>query len=530
MLRPVKWRDGVMFAAIAVFLFSASAGIHAEEPGAHHGTAPAEATMEGEPQAEGAAGGSEQEHDEGHGGHHNLGSELPLWTGLPFLGILLSIALFPLFKPKWWHHHFPKVSAFWALVFAVPFVLVYKGTGVHEILHIYLVDYIPFIVLLWALFTVAGGILIKGDIKGTPLNNVILLFIGTIFASWIGTTGASMVMIRPILKSNSMRIRKTHIIVFFIFLVSNIGGCLTPLGDPPLFLGFIHGVPFFWTLSLFPQMAFVSIALLLIFFVIDTYFYKKEVHGQSQREGSSEPIRVKGIHNFLLLGGVMAGVLISGLWEGGSRAVNILGVMVPIRNLAREIILISMGLISIKSTPKIYRDENNFSWFPIKEVAYLFAGIFMTIIPMLAILKAGPHGAFASLIKAVKEPFHYFWVTGVLSSFLDNAPTYLTFFSCALGKVGLTEECISGYLKTKEIVAGMDPAAFQEYVRYLTAISLGAVFMGANTYIGNAPNFMVKSIAEENNVDMPSFFGYIVKYSLPILIPLFVVVTLIFLL
>ncbi|MFC1669491.1 sodium:proton antiporter [Spirochaetota bacterium] len=455
-------------------------------------------------------------HKEGKVKHKtNLGTELPLWTILPFAGILLSIAIFPLIAPSFWHHHFPKISAFWALLFAVPFLLVYKGVAIHEILHIYILDYIPFIILLWALFTISGGIHIRGTLKGNPIVNTLILLIGSAIASWVGTTGAAMLLIRPILKSNDWRKHKVHTIVFFIFTVCNIGGSLTPLGDPPLFLGFLHSVPFFWTLTnLLPHMGFALVLLLIVYFIIDTIYYRKEDKSKMV-VGEKEPISIQGLHNFIFLGGVVAGVLFSGIAKLGD--VSIFGTHQSIQNLLRDGFLIFMGLLSLATTKKEIRENNNFNWFPIKEVAYLFAGIFMCIIPALAILKAGENGALAFLVKAVQKPVHYFWVTGILSSFLDNAPTYLTFFNTALGSFfsGMPEStAVMNLIKSQNI--------------YLQAIAAGAVFMGANTYIGNAPNFMVKSIAEEAGIKMPSFFGYLIKYSIPILIPIFILVTLIF--
>ena len=447
-------------------------------------------------------------------GSVDIGSLLPLWSVLPFAGILLSIALLPLLTPHFWHHHFPKVSAFWALVFALPFLFFYQGTALYSIGHIYIIDYIPFIILLWSLYAISGGIYVEGSLKGTPAVNVLLLLIGTLLASLVGTTGASMLLIRPVLRSNAWRQYKVHTIVFFIFLISNIGGALTPLGDPPLFLGFLHGVPFFWTLKLFPQMAFASVILLLLYFIMDTYYYRKEDKSALQYT-KAEPLRIQGAHNFIFLAGVVAGVLFSGLVKLGD--VNIFGIHQSIENLIKDAVLIIMGLLSLYFTNKEIRKSNEFGWAPIIEVAYLFAGIFMTIIPALAILKAGEHGTLAFLIKSVDTPAHYFWASGLLSSFLDNAPTYLTFFSSAIGKFypGMPEaEAVA------RLIVGKIP--------YLAAISAGAVFMGANTYIGNAPNFMVKSIAEEAGVAMPSFFGYMFKYSIPILVVLFVIMTFIF--
>jgi Na+/H+ antiporter NhaD/arsenite permease-like protein len=444
----------------------------------------------------------------------NLGALLPIWSILPFAGILLSIALMPLIVPRFWHHHFPKVSAFWAIVFALPFLFFFGLVAVNEILHIIIIDYIPFILLLWALYTVSGGIYVRGSLKGTPVVNMVILLIGTILASVIGTTGASMLLIRPILRSNVWRVHKVHTIVFFIFLVSNIGGSLTPLGDPPLFLGFLHGVPFFWTMHILPEMAFASVVLLMLYFILDSYYYKKEIKTNAP-DTAPEPLRIEGSYNFIFLAGIITAVLFSGTVKLGE--VNILGIHQTIENLIKDFILIVMGILSLIFTKQAVRKGNEFGWAPILEVAYLFAGIFITIIPALAILKAGEHGALAWLIKSVNTPAHYFWAAGSLSSFLDNAPTYLTFFNSALGKFypGVPEA---------QAVASL----IVEKIPYLAAISAAAVFMGANTYIGNAPNFMVKSIAEEAGVKMPSFFGYMFKYSIPILVVLFIIITFIF--
>ncbi len=450
------------------------------------------------------------------GGGVELGTVLPLWSIIPFAGILLSIAVFPLVAEEFWHHHFPKVSAFWALLFAVPFVLKYRGPAMHEILHIYILDYIPFIILLWALFTVAGGILIRGSFNGTPGLNTVFLIIGTLIASWVGTTGAAMLLVRPVIRANLRRRHKVHTLVFFIFLVANVGGSLTPLGDPPLFLGFLHGVPFFWTFRIIPETATVAGILLLIYYLLDSYFWRKETNAAQQpADGVQEKIKIDGLHNLIFLAGILGGVLLSGMWHAGH--VNILGVQQSIQNLVRDGLLILMGILSIKTTSKKIREDNAFTWFPILEVAYLFAGIFMTIVPALAILRAGDGGALRGLIDAVKTPADYFWVTGALSSFLDNAPTYLTFLNTALGRF------FPGMPETQAV-----HALIAQHHVFLKAISTGAVYMGANSYIGNAPNFMVKSIAEENGVEMPSFFGYIFKYSLPILIPVFILVTVVF--
>ena len=462
----------------------------------------------------------------GDGAHHGGvdGAKLPLWSIIPFVGILLSIAIFPLvLDSHFLVHHGGKMSLVWALVFAIPYLIAFRGDAFYDILHIYLIDYIPFIILLWGLFTVAGGILVRGTLRGTPIVNTLLLLIGTAIASWVGTTGASMLLIRPLIRANAYRQNKVHLVIFFIFLVSNIGGSLTPLGDPPLFLGFLHGVPFFWTTTaLFPHMLFISIILIVIFFVVDTFMFKRE-GGVVPDDGTDEPLRVEGLFNLTFLLGIVVAVLMSGTLKLGE--VNILGVHVYWQNIARDVLIVVMGLLSLRFTPFSgeLRQANEFSWEPIEEVAKVFAGIFITIIPALAILKAGENGALSGLIVAIQEPLHYFWVTGVLSSFLDNAPTYLTFFNTALGKLHLTEavvpEILSGQLTGPEHL---------EFVKLLTAISVGAVFMGANTYIGNAPNFMVKAIAEQSGIRMPSFFGYML-WSVVILVPLFVIVTFVFL-
>jgi Na+/H+ antiporter NhaD/arsenite permease-like protein len=449
-----------------------------------------------------------------HGEHGTLGKVLPLWSVIPFVGILLSIALFPLFAPHFWHEHFPKISMFWALILAIPFLIAYRGEAVYEIVHIYLIDYIPFIILLWGLFVASGGILIRGTLQGSPRLNTLILIIGTVIASWIGTTGASMLLIRPLIRANRWRQHQVHLIIFFIFLVSNIGGSLTPLGDPPLFLGFLHSVPFFWTMGLITHMSLVVVILLVLFFMVDTYYYRKEEKPQEVEE-APEPLKVEGLQNFIFLAGIVLAVLQSGLWHG--REFNVLGVHVAVQNLLRDGLIILMGLLSLKFTATKTREDNEFTWFPIKEVAFLFAGIFMTIIPALAILKAGVEGSLGWLIESVKTPAHYFWVTGILSSFLDNAPTYLTFFNTALGNF---------FAGVPESTAVARLIAEQEI--YLEAIATGAVFMGANTYIGNAPNFMVRSIAEESGIPMPSFFGYLLKYAMVILVPIFVLVTLVF--
>lgn len=446
------------------------------------------------------------------GAPHLDGAALNLVWGVPFIGILLSIALFPLFAPHFWEHHFGKVSTFWGLAFLIPFSLMFGlDLTLYSVLHTALLEYIPFIILLFALFTVAGGISLKGTLPGTPLANTVLLAIGTGIASWMGTTGASMLLIRPVLQANLWRRKVVHIVVFFIFLVSNIGGSLTPLGDPPLFLGFLKGVEFFWTTThLFGETFMVALPLLAVFFLLDSYHYRKEPDRPVVPAGTRR-LGVEGFVNIILLAGIVGAVLMSGVWEPGV-AITVYHNEIPLQNLVRDALLVSIALLSLLLTPKAAHKNNAFSWGPMLEVAKLFASIFLTIVPVIAILRAGPDGALRSIVTLVTDPSGapnnamYFWLTGALSSFLDNAPTYLVFFNLAGGEAA---------------------RLMNELPLTLAAISAGAVFMGANTYIGNAPNFMVKAIAESRGVKMPSFFGYM-AWSIGFLIPLFLICTLLF--
>ena len=456
----------------------------------------------------------------GAGGHgsapHLNGETLTIFWVIPFVGILLSIAIFPLIAPEFWHHNFGKISLFWATSLIIPFLLK-QGFEItlYQLLHVGLLEYIPFIILLLALFTISGGVQLKGSLVGSPTLNTLILFIGTALASWMGTTGAAMLLIRPLIRANSFRKNKVHVIVFFIFLVANIGGSLTPLGDPPLFLGFLKGVDFFWTTSaMFVPMLFMSISLLIIFFVIDTILYKKESQIPKQ-DDNKEKIGIEGSFNLLLLAGVVGGVLLSGFWKPGI-SYEVYHVPIEIQNLTRDLLLLVLTYVSWRLTSMKIRDANEYTWFPIIEVGKLFAGIFVTIIPAISILQAGKDGALASVVSSVSsesgEPINYmyFWLTGILSSFLDNAPTYLVFFNAALGDTMTVSDLMGQGSQT------------------LLAISAGAVFMGANTYIGNAPNFMVKSISESSGIEMPSFFGYFLKWSVPILMPLFIITTYLF--
>ena len=384
----------------------------------------------------------------------------------------------------------------------------------YEVLHVGLLEYIPFIILLLALFTISGGIRLTGILVGTPRVNALIILIGVILASWIGTTGAAMLLIRPLINANAHRKHKVHVIVFFIFLVANIGGSLTPLGDPPLFLGFLKGVDFFWTTkTMFMPMVFMVISLLLVFYVFDKYYWGRELTPEPVRDEEASKLGLEGSFNLVLLLGVIGGVLLSGFWDGGGIHFDVYHIRLELQNLVRDGLLLGLTYASWILTSREIRTANDYTWFPIIEVAKLFAGIFVTIIPAIAILKAGTHGALASVVSSVSNgdgspiDFMYFWATGILSSFLDNAPTYLVFFNTAGGNATVLMGDLSNTL---------------------LAISAGAVFMGANTYIGNAPNFMVKSISESSGIEMPSFFGYFFKWAIPILFPLFIVVSFLF--
>jgi Na+/H+ antiporter NhaD/arsenite permease-like protein len=427
-----------------------------------------------------------------------LGHELPLWSVAPFALMLLAIAVLPLVASHFWEHN--RNKAILSAVLGIPVVvwiatkdLVALGHVGHE--------YVAFIILLGALFVIAGGIVVRGTLAGTPGLNTGLLAIGAVIASFVGTTGASMLLVRPLLRANSVRRNKVHVVIFFIFIVSNAGGLLTPLGDPPLFLGFLRGVPFFWTMRLLPMWLLVNGLLLVVFYVLDSTLFRKEdieTPGDLDEVAVAHkvPLSIEGKHNFLFLAGVV-GVLLA----AGSFALP--------RGVQEGGMLLMAGLAWV-GTPRALRHENGFTWGPIVEVAALFAGIFATMIPALAILNA--RGSELGL----STPAQFFWATGILSSFLDNAPTYLTFASAASGLLGTDGRNLA------ELIATDRGAVL------LGAISLGAVFMGANTYIGNGPNFMVKAIAEQGGVRMPSFFGYM-GYSIGILIPIFVVVTFVFL-
>ena len=437
-------------------------------------------------------------------------SRLSAWWGLPFAGMLLSIALMPLVAAPVWHHHYGKITAGWALAFLLPFAAVFGPAAAGAaVVHTVVAEYIPFIALLVALFTAAGGIFVRGNLHGSPATNVAIMAVGSVLASVMGTTGASMLLIRPLIRANDNRKHVAHVVVFFIFTVSNAGGSLTPLGDPPLFLGFLKGVEFFWTVKqIFPETLFLLGALLAIFYAIDSWYYRREGVTRIDPTPDTPRIGVDGAINLLPLLAVVVLVLLSGTWKPGI-SLDVFGTPVELQSLVRDVLLVVVTLVSLAVTPKGVREKNQFSWGPMQEVAKLFIGIFLTMIPVLAMLKAGSAGPFAAVSQAVTGPdgqplpWAYFWFSGALSSFLDNAPTYLVFFN----------------------LAGGDPQVLMTTLAStLAAISAGSVFMGANTYIGNAPNFMVKAIAEDRGVAMPSFFGYML-WSGAVLVPLFVLMT-----
>jgi Na+/H+ antiporter NhaD/arsenite permease-like protein len=447
-----------------------------------------------------------------------LGAQLPEIAVTPFVLLLLAIAVLPLAAGHWWEHN--RNKGIIAAVLSAPIVIYLLTTSGAEGQHALIekvIEYISFIALLGALFVISGGIYVKGSLSGTTLVNTSVLGFGAVLANLIGTTGASVVLIRPLLRANSPRQRKAHIVIFFIFIVSNCGGLLTPLGDPPLFLGFLKGVPFEWTFNLWKPWLVVNGMLLVIFHIWDQVVFDKE---ERERAGSQleqvmqhEPLRVTGLHNFLFLAGVVLTILASGKgWLNDGHKWH---------DLVQAAVMIGLAVVGYLATPAAIRTGNKFTFGPIIEVAVLFAGIFITMTPALLILNAWGEGHrdVLGLTFRMKDAWEYFWATGVLSSFLDNAPTYMTFAATACGTEQVSTS--GGQYLSEFLSKGPEAASL------LAAISCGAVFMGANTYIGNGPNFMVKAIAEENGVKMPGFFGYM-AYSGAILIPLFGVVTWLF--
>ncbi len=433
---------------------------------------------------------------------------------LPFAGILLTIAVGPLLFTRIWHHHYGKLAFFWAVLTIVPLgALRGADTALAGLSHALLGDYLGFIAILFALYVVAGGILVTGTLRGTPLVNAAILAFGTLIASIVGTTGAAMILIRPLLRANAARLNNVHVVVFFIFLVGNIGGALSPLGDPPLFIGFLNGISFLWPAqNLWQPTLFTACCVLAVFVAIDVWFHFRErgvaVIGEPEEY---VPLRVRGLINLLLLALIIAAVIDSALWKPGI-TFTVYGTPLELQNLVRDAVLVLAALASLWLTRDEHRAANGFTFEPIIEVALLFAGIFVCAVPVLAMLDAGHDGAFGWLINVVAShdgsPHRpaYFWLTGLLSAILDNAPTYLVFFKLAGGNAA-------------ELMGPLAGA--------LAAISMGAVYMGALTYIGNAPNFMIYAIATERGIKMPSFFGYMV-WSIVVLAPVLAAVTYLF--
>lgn len=429
-----------------------------------------------------------------------------LMAALPFAGLLASIALLPNLAPRLWHRRMAEIAAGWTLSLLLPIAML-QGFAVsgHMLLHAVLLEYLPFLLLLLALYTAAGGILIQGGPWGRPGGNTALLALGTALAGVMGTTGVAMVLIQPFLRANAHRHRKTHLVVFFIVLVANAGGATTPLGDPPLYLGFLHGVPFIWPLErLSLPLLSLAVPLLLAFYLID-----KRLEDEPP-PGVPIPLRVHGWANVALVGLVVATVVAQGVWHPG--AWDLLGIHLEIERALAMLVFAGIAAASLRLTPPGIRAANRFGWEPMREVLILFGGIFVTIVPVMEILAAGSAGPAAGLVALATDragnpaPLAYFWLTGVLSAFLDNAPTYLIFFQ----------------------MAGNDPAALTgRLATVLQAMSAGAVFFGALTYIGNAPNMMVRAIAVERGIRMPGFFGYM-GWAAALLLPVFLLQSLLF--
>jgi Na+/H+ antiporter NhaD/arsenite permease-like protein len=444
--------------------------------------------------------------------------QIPLsWPwALPFVGLLLSIALGPLVAPRLWHAHYGKVVFMWSVLAIAPLAAL-RGVSaaLMALTHAALGEYASFIILLTALYVVTGGILITGRLRGTPLVNAAMLALGTALASLVGTTGAAMILIRPLLRANAARLHNVHVIVFFIFLAANIGGALSPLGDPPLFVGFLHDVDFFWpALHLWRPTVLTAALVLAAFVAVDVWYYRQDrlvsVVGEKL---PPDPIRVRGLINLVLVALIILASVLSALWKPGV-SFSVYGTELELQDVIRDIALAAITLASLVLTPDEHHERNGFTWEPIAEVAKLFAGIFICIVPVMAMLEAGRAGPFSGMLALMTDgagnPHNavYFWLTGMLSAFLDNAPTYLVFFGLAGGDAEKL----------------MGPLALT-----LAAISMGAVYMGAFTYIGNAPNFMIYAIATERGVRMPSFLRYM-AWSAAVLLPVFAVVTYVFML
>lgn len=428
-----------------------------------------------------------------------MAHSVPFWSLTPFVLMLAAIAVFPLAYNHWWEHNRNKLII--AVTLSIPIAIYLIATGHwHELEHALIFDYVPFVILLGALFVITGGIRVTGDIQAKPVINTAFLAIGAVLASFIGTTGAATLLIRPILQTNKERVFKVHTVLFFIGAVANCGGLLTPLGDPPLFILYLRGVPFDWFLQLLPQWLMVNSILLLLYFGVDTYFYDREPKEAIRRDITEiTPIRVRGLMNFVwLLGVVLSVAYLNEQYVPAFKEV-------PAAKFLREVVIAGFAGLSLLTTKKEIRDGNNFTWAPIEEVAYLFLGIFITMVPCILYLEANAKSL------GVSNTMQFYYATGALSAVLDNTPTALTFYSLAVGLA----------MKAPEMVAGVPAEVLQ-------AISVAAVFFGSLTYIGNGPNFMVKAVAEENGVKMPDFFAYMYKFSLVVLLPLFVLVQILF--
>ncbi len=436
----------------------------------------------------------------------------PIWTIIPFVAMLLTIAIAPLANPHGWEK--PTNQTLAAALWSLPILAYFLMTDPAQLFHTF-IEYVSFIVYVGGLFTVSGGVFIKADLKATPLVNTGFLAIGAVLANLVGTPGASMLLIRPLLNTNDERKHITHIPIFFIFIVSNIGGCLTPIGDPPLFLGFLRGVPFFWTLGLLPEWLLALAILLTVFYIWDTLAYRRETKTDVQYDAQhTMPLQIIGKRNGLFLLAIILAVLSTNSLIHFFESTNFGAHADLIAHLTRDAIILGLAIASYRLTPAEAHERNEFSFGPVREVAILFAGIFVTMIPALLILQARGNEL------GLTEPWQFFWATGFLSSFLDNAPTYLAFTAVAQGVVTATDGSTFGNLH--EFIRHSPESA-----QTLRAISLGAVFMGANTYIGNGPNFMVKAIVQSRGIAMPSFFGYM-GYAICILIPTFAIINLIF--
>ncbi len=426
-------------------------------------------------------------------------SQIPLWSLVPFALMLGSIAVFPLAWNHFWEKNKNKLMI--AVVLSVPVIIYLFSAGfTHELFETLIFDYVPFIILLGALFTITGGIYLTGDIEAKPSINTLFMGIGAVLASFMGTTGAAMLLIRPVIQTNRQRQFKVHTILFFIGIVANCGGLLTPLGDPPLFMMYLRGAEFTWFFSLFPQWIVTNILLLIIYFIVDSFYYKKEDLTKIIIDKTNiKPIKIEGKLNFVwLIGVVLAVAFINQQYIPAIEQNDFFKFL-------REIVIIAMAALSLLFTTKLVRTSNNFTWHPIEEVAYLFLGIFITMVPCILYLESNAKSL------GVTEAWQFYYATGGLSSILDNTPTAVTFYSLALG---LGQQSVN-------MVAGIP----DELMR---AISVAAVFFGSLTYIGNGPNFMVKAVAEENNIKMPDFFSYVFKFSIIVLLPVFILIQLIF--